>query len=63
MSVFHDHEHGHDVDVTSQQWVGALSQSHPGLCGTPVGPGKDTHSTLGPVRERHVRTTRPNDKL
>ena len=25
--------------------TGALAQSHPGLCGTLVGPGKDTHGT------------------
>ena len=25
--------------------VGALPQGHPGLCGTLVGPGKDTHGT------------------
>ena len=31
--------------------VGALPQSHPGLCGTPVGPGKDTHGTPVPDRE------------
>ena len=31
--------------------VGALPQSHPGLCGTPVGPGKDTHGTPVPKQE------------
>ena len=41
MSVKHEHEH--DDHITSrlqpsQQWVGALSQSHPGLCGTPARP-------------------------
>ena len=57
MSVKHEHEH--DDHITSrlhqpQQWVRALSQSHLGLCGTPVGPGKDTHGTLGPVRGKAV---------
>ena len=32
--------------------VGALPQSHPGLCGTPVGPGKDTHGTPVPEQGR-----------
>ena len=49
MSVKHDHEHErtgtHDVTTpttptTAQRIVGALPQSHPGLCGTPVGPSK-----------------------
>ena len=40
--------------ITTPTRVGALSQSHPGLCGTPVGPGKDTHGTRGPVREKAV---------
>ena len=31
--------------------VGALPQSHFGLCGTPVGPSKDTHGTPVPNRE------------
>ena len=29
--------------------VGALPPSHPGLCGTLVGPGKDTHATPVPL--------------
>ena len=36
------------------QWDGALSQSHPGLCGTIVGPGKDTHGTPVPLRRKAV---------
>ena len=32
--------------------VGALPQSHPGLCGTLVGPGKDTHGTSVPKQGR-----------
>ena len=32
--------------------VGALPQSHPGLCGTPVGPGRDTHGTPVPKQGR-----------
>ena len=34
--------------------VVALPQSHPGLCGTLVGPGKDTHSTPVPLRREAV---------
>ena len=34
------------------QWVGALSQSHPGLCGTPVGAKQG--GTLGPLRWKAV---------
>ena len=34
--------------------VGALPQSHPGLRGTPVGPGKDTHGTPVPLRRKAV---------
>ena len=30
---------------TARTRVGALPHSHPGLCGTLVGPGKDTHGT------------------
>ena len=59
MSVKHEHGHGHDDHPTSrlqppQQRLGALLQSHPGLCGTPVGPGKDTHGTLVPLRRKVV---------
>ena len=50
--------------------VGALPQSHPGLCGTLVGPNKDTHGAPVPLRReavggpRHAprdttKTTRP----
>ena len=34
--------------------VGALPQSHSGLCGTLVGPGKDTHGTPVPLRREAV---------
>ena len=57
MSVKHEHEH--DDHITSrlqlpQQRVRTLPQSHPGLCDTPVGPGKDTHGTQG-ARTREGR--------
>ena len=47
MSVRHDHEHECTERKTSRLQpthtrVGALPQSHPGLCGTLVGPGKDS---------------------
>ena len=56
MSVRHDHEHERTEHNMSRlqpthRRVGALPQSHPGLCGTPVGPGKDTHGTPVPGRE------------
>ena len=59
MIVEHEHEHVHDDHITSrhsqpQQSVGALSQSHPGICGTLVGPGKDTHDTPVPLRRKAV---------
>ena len=45
-----------DIDKTTlqqpQKRVGALPWCHPGHPGTPVGPGKDTHGTLVPERER-----------
>ena len=47
---------GKDVTTPSTpttRRVGSLPQCHPGLCGTPVGPGKDTHGT--PVPERRGR--------
>ena len=34
--------------------VSALPQSHPGLCGTLVGPGKDTHGSPVPLRREAV---------
>ena len=40
--------------TTTQRRVGALPQSHPGLCGTLVGPGKDTHGTPVPLRREAV---------
>ena len=57
MSVMYDHEHERKAHTTSrlQQHTtsfGALPQSHPGLCGTPVGPGKDTHGTPVPDQGR-----------
>ena len=48
--------------------VGALPQSHPVLCGTLMGPTKDTHGTPVPLRREAVgpetQSTRhhPNDK-
>ena len=41
----HEHEHEHDHHTTSRlqptrQRVGSLPRSHPGLWGTPVGPGR-----------------------
>ena len=58
MSVKHDHEHERTEHLmprlqptTTPRTVGALQQSHPGLCGTLVGPGKDTHGTPVPDRE------------
>ena len=58
MSVMHDHEHElkahtrrHDSNKHTTRVV-ALPQSHPGLCGTPVGPGKDTHGTPVPEQGR-----------
>ena len=37
---------------TTDTIVGALPQGHPGLCGTPVGPGKETHGTPVPEQGR-----------
>ena len=53
--------------ITTPTRVGALSQSHPGLCGTPVGPGKDTNGTRGPagrlwVARQQVTTRHDQDK-
>ena len=52
-------EHERKARTTSrlqrtQQGFGVLPQSHPGLCGTPVGPGKDTHGTPVPLRRKAV---------
>ena len=44
------HDSKHTNNHTPRR-VGALPQSHPGLCGTSVGPGKDTHGTQVPYRE------------
>ena len=60
MNVRHDHEHERTECKTSQlqptrtTTVGALPQSHPGLCGTPMGPGKHTHSTPVPNNGKAV---------
>ena len=62
LSLHMSAEHGHEHERTGQtmsrlqhnKWVGALSQSHPGLCGTPVGPGKDTHGTPVPAHWKAV---------
>ena len=53
--LHHDHAHEQDCHISSRlqephQWGGALSQSHPGLCGTPVSLGPDNKS-------QHERTT------
>ena len=40
--------------TTQPQRVGALVAHHPGCVITPVGPGKDTHGTLVPVRGKAV---------
>ena len=48
MSRLQSHQQPH------QERVGALPQSHPGLCGTPVGPGKDTHATPVPQTGKAV---------
>ena len=42
------------TNTTQPQRVGALVAHHPGRVITPVGPGKDTHGTLGPVRGKAV---------
>ena len=58
-NAFHDYEHdGHTTSRLPQtrQWVGALPQSHPALCGTP---GKDTHGTREPVRGKAVGGPQP----
>ena len=54
-NAFHDHDHEHDAHSTSrlqqpQQWNGALSQSHPGLCGTLARPSKDARPCRGTCR-------------
>ena len=59
MGVRHDSEHVRTERKTSRLQpthtrVGSLSQGHPGLCGTPVCPGKDAHGTRGPVRRKGV---------
>ena len=54
----------HDVTTpTHTTRVGALPQSHPGLCGTLVGAGKDTHGTPVPLRRKAVGgpTATPRD--
>ena len=68
MSVRHDHEHERTERKTSRLQpthtsVGVLPQSHPGLCGTQVGPGKDTHGTPVPQRRKAVSgpTQAPRD--
>ena len=48
----HDHDNDHLHDTTTR--VGALVAHHPGWVITPVGPGKDTHGTLGPSRRKAV---------
>ena len=52
MNHDHDHDNDHPHDTTTR--VGALVAHHPGWVITPVGPGKDTHGTLGPSRRKAV---------
>ena len=55
MSVVYEHERKARTTSRLQQHttrVGALPQSHPGLCSTPVGPSKDTHGTPVPKQGR-----------
>ena len=40
-----------------------MPQSHRGLCGTPVGPGKDTHGTPVPDREGRGWPTTSSTKM
>ena len=56
MCVMYEHERKahtrrHDSNKHTTR-VGALPQSHPGLCGTLVGPSKDTHGTPVPKQGR-----------
>ena len=53
----------HDVTTpttptTTPRRVGAIPQSHPRLCGTPVAPGKDIHGTPVPDRKGRWSPTR-----
>ena len=48
------HEHRNTPPHTTPHRVGALTSCHPGHDVTPVGPGKDTHGTLGPLRRKAV---------
>ena len=66
MSVRHDHEHERTERKTSRLQpthtrVGAFPQSHPGLCGTLVGPDKDTHAvgarTRRPTNDNTTKTS------
>ena len=66
-SVKHDHEHERNATTpttptTTYRRVGAVPQSHPGLCGTPVGPSKDTHGTPVPDREGRGWQTKSSTK-
>ena len=55
----HDHDQDYLHDTTTRD--GALMIHHLGWIITPVGPVKDTHDTLGPLRREAVGgpTTRP----
>ena len=64
MNASHDHDDENDCHTTSRfqptrQRVGALPQSHPGLCGTPVGPGMVTHGTGRAVHWKAVGGAQP----
>ena len=48
--------------TTQPQRVGALVAHHPGWVITPVGPGKDIHGTLGPLRRKAVGGDRSSNK-
>ena len=49
----HDHDHDHLHDTTTKDW--RFGGSSPWMSRHPVGPGKDTHGTLGPFRRKAVR--------
>ena len=48
----HDHDNDHQHDTTTTGW--RFGGSSPWMGHHPVGPGKDTHGTLGPLRREAV---------
>ena len=58
----HDHDNDHSHDTTTTR-VGALVAHHPGWVITPVGPGKDTHGSLGPLRRKAVGGPTPTPQM